>query len=553
MSPAVSGIAPTASRPRSWYERWDLRLWIPVSLAFMVFSALQVLREGKPLGFDLENYEFSGGFGAVHGFGNPTALVGLLQTYQDAEINALYYVMIDHLSARTAVIAVTLLQSLSLTAIAIVTRIALARLGVSHRLSVITGVLAGLAAGLCPIYLDELGSSNSDALLILPIVVSTALLARALVSAGSRPGYRAAVAGGALLGLAVDLKWTLFVYAGGLYLGYFAGLAFSGGWRGRGRRRTVVSAFLPVSATVGAAALTYAPLGILLWRRYRNPAFPYFNGVFPSVYVRPGNFRDRRYVATSLSDLWRDFTALVYSPHGEHLIGSVGARSPLLFAALITVMASWCYELAIRRRPLAVFLTTSYLSVFVLWAFAFGIYRYLAAEESVAAAVIAVCLADVLRYRAIVLVTEALLVAGCLLTSVYPTLGRAGFAGSYFGLSRGEFSGLAHSGVVIAGDPALGFVEPYLPAGVWVVRTGGNLEGLMTPLWWDHVAQQVRATRRPWVVIYQEAFRGEAVTQLEQAGLSGHISRCHSLPSAAGTLRVCQAGRVPRQVARALG
>ena len=547
----VDGLPRTVVEPPApeGRRRWPgLLLAAGICVAFVALSAvLSVTRSGnlgKPVTFDFGNYEYYSGFGALHGFRGPMALPGQWETYLDAQLNSIYYLLIIHLSPRRAVYSIAFLQSLCASVLAIcVWRGVQAATG-RRMAAVFAGLVAGAGAFLSPIFRVELGETSSDVLLPLLLFAAAALLYRIVSAPG--PGRRAfayAALAGVLLGLASELKFTEAAFSVAILLAFGVALLLA---RSRAawtyRRCAALVAAVAVPAVVVAVAL-YLPMGLMLWHRYHDPLFPFYNGLFHSPDLRPGDF-SIGYAAKSPAGLFEHLRGLLGGKNLQNGFYGTPEKSPVLFFGLVIVAVMLVVDLVRRDKPQAIFLEISFLAGFVLWAVVLGFYRYLAPLEMSAAAVVVMLVALHRVPREALFAGIACAVVLSPLYSVMPPLGTRGeFGPTYLEVTPKAFRDLSGAGVVLASGGPLGFLTPDLPANTEIVRAGGQLELAMSKTWWRRVAYTVQHSHRTWWVVYASVFRpppGKAVPEaLRQLGFPGSYHSCHIVKNAVAYLHAC--------------
>jgi hypothetical protein len=537
----------TTEHPPGRYDGWRFTLgaFVVVEMLAGVLSVVRAVIGGMPETFDLGNYEYYSGFAALHGWRSPIALPGLLQTYLDPQLNTIYYLLISHLHARPAVAAIALLQSLPVSLVAILVWKLARRAGGSPVASAIAGFLAGTGAIFAPIYGSELGETSSDALLALPLVAAVALLYRCVAVPGTRrAGWRDSAIAGLLLGIAGALKFTTAPFAVAILVGFFLALLVGRSRPGWDLRRCLLLGTLPAAAALVSAAAIYLPTALLLWHRYHDPVFPYFNSIFHSADLLPGSYRDQRWTArTPMSFLLHYTRLLVGGDNYRNGTSQWPVRSPVMFFGIAASAVALVAELVRRHHPEALFLELSLVGGFALSEAVFGIYRYLAPIEMSAAAVV-ISLIFIYRRRPASLVPLlTVLAVGLAMGSLFalqPKLGATeGFGPSYFDVPPRAFSHQARAGVVIAGPGPLGYLVPYIPASTELVRTGGNLDEVMSDAWWAHVADVVRASGVRWWVVYQTGTVKKIPAALRQIGFSGAFRGCRPILTRMAQLTVC--------------
>ena len=417
--------------------------------------------------------------------------------------------------------------------------------------AIFAGAVAGAAAFVAPLHVLETGETSSDVLLASLLFAAAALLYGILMAAETSRGlyFRAAIAG-VLLGLAGELKATEAAFCVSIFVGFFVALLFARRRTGWPLRRGLMLCLTVALPAVVVGVALYLPEAILLWHRYRDPVFPFLNGIFKSPYLKTGSFNPG-YAAHSATSLWHHFTRLFV---GGQVAGNrngmylEGLRSPALFFTIPLVLVALVVDLVKRDKPQAMFLEISFLGGFVLWAWLFGFYRYLAPLEMAAGAVVIMLVFIHRLYRPAVLLVIAAALAVAVHFSLYTPIGaREAFGtSSYFGVSAGQFRDLSGDGVVFAGDGSLAFLVPVLPSNVELVHAGGgSLDEVMSRAWWVHVKAVLRQNPRSrWVVFYGGS-DGYLKRELRLIGFSGKYNSCHAVSTAeADVLPVneCQVG-----------
>jgi Glycosyltransferase family 87 len=229
---------------------------------------------------------------------------------------------------------------------------------------------------------------------------------------------------GALLGVAVGLKYTAAIFAPGLGL---IALCIAV------RRKRLAG----LIAFVGASALAFLLVAghhlATLWHSFGNPVFPLFNTIFDSPYFDAVSMQDTRFAA-------RDLGRLIGYPFfwmktNVYLVSELPLRDWRGGIAYVATAAGLLLHLAklLRsesRRPhtvaetqglglVAAFVAVSY----VAWAAAFGIYRYAVALEMLTgvltmASLISICRRSLSRAGAALVVSTVVMA-----TTVYPDWG----------------------------------------------------------------------------------------------------------------------------------
>jgi hypothetical protein len=380
-------------------------------------------------------------------------------------------------------------------------------------------------------------------ILSLLLFAAAALLYRVVEApAEGSASYRDAALAGVLLGLAGELKFTEAAFSAAIFVAFCVAVTLARSRAGCSYGRCLgLAATVLVPAVVVAGAL-YLPMGLMLWHRYRDPVFPFFNGIFHSPDLRAGDF-SIGYAAHTPAGLWSHFTALLGAD--KHSIYNSPVESPILFFSLVFVAGMLVFDLVKKDKPQAVFIEVSLLLSFLLWAVLLGFYRYLAPVEMAAAAAVVMLVALHRLRRLALLVILACAVAFSPLYSKTSVLGAQRRLGNtYFTFSPNAFKELRGAGVVLAGGGPLGFLVPHLPASTEVVRGGGQLELTMSTAWWRHVADVVQHSHRTWWVVFALVSRPLPARvippALRQLGFPGLYQSCHDIKNGIVNVRICR-------------
>jgi len=194
-----------------------------------------------------------------------------------------------------------------------------------------------------------------------------------------------------------------------------------------------------------AFAATAGPWMLLLWQRYANPLFPYFNDVFRSPWADPVSFSATRFGPQSAAE-WLAFPFVLL----VRLEGYVSepafrdARPALLYVLALTALA---VAIARRTRPRVPgaaatagsaaawrFVAAFFVVSFVAWAALYRIWRYLVPLELLAGALIAGLIVRMAPPKRTVLALAAAFVLVAV-TAKFPTWWRQRFDGPFLAVT----------------------------------------------------------------------------------------------------------------------
>jgi len=311
-----------------------------------------------------------------------------------------------------------------------------------------------------PIFLHQLGGSQGDSLLSLPVLAALLITLQEQRRTGASEALRSGLLSGVLLGTAMAMKLTVAIYVVGLVPAALLMLGGSKRWK------------WTLGCALGGAigvALAGGPWFAWLWHAWENPLFPYFNDLFGSSWVGSRQFRDLRYLPQTLSQellypwYWTMDPLRVWEFRFRDL------RLPLLYS--LAALLPWLF-LRTRRWTPALALCWLFAALsYLVWLELFAIYRYLAVLEMLAPLLIFATLVSLFRWRHMAVATLALLLLSQALVKYDRSPGNWAFQAQV----ATALSGLpANAQVLITGFEPVAYAALWLPDGVPMVRIRAN-------------------------------------------------------------------------------
>jgi hypothetical protein len=353
--------------------------------AAIVATLVFAFRRGQDVNWDQLNYHLSIPFLLLHGtFWDSIAPAGI-QSYLNPLVLVPQYIVIRLLPPLAAVTTIDVAQAM---AFVVAGRICLRIAGPDP----IEGGYASAFLGfvLCvasPMALSEAGTTIVDLITALPVLTAYLLL---LTRDDASAPRHACLAAGLLLGVAAGLKLTNMTFVIGAPAFFLAGPAPL-------RRRVAGATQLMLGAVAGFLIIA-GWWHFMLWRRFHNPTFPYFNNIFRSPDYPPVAQRDERYVPHSP---WAMLSYPYYwlvggtttpgrmSPASE--TDPKDARFAFVLAGALAVSAIAVFRrkrrLALLGRPETGLLLACAVD-YPVWLYAFGIHRYMIPLEIMCGAVV---------------------------------------------------------------------------------------------------------------------------------------------------------------------
>ena len=227
--------------------------------------------------------------------------------------------------------------------------------------------------------------------------------------------------------------------------------------------------------------ISYSYWAIYLFRRYKNPFFPYFNKLFHSPFFPSQNFLGPSFQPHGLvQTVFYPF----YFMKSQHLVSEELFRDPrlgILYILLVVLVIYLILSHFVQQIPkpkitkesvvLLLFIIVSY----ILWEKIYSYYRYLEVIEFLSLLAIITIVCSVIRSTRLA-VLLSLLIALLIMFMTSPMhFGRITWQSSWFGVKLPANYIRADSVVLMAGNEPQSFLIPFFPSGVDFIRTQGNI------------------------------------------------------------------------------
>ena len=332
----------------------------------------------------------------------------------------------------------------------------------------VPAIVATITIGVtAPMSVSLIGTTMNDWYVAAFVMSAVWLLVR--VPGGERPSAGALLAAGALVGAGAGLKLTGSIYCVGLIGGL---LAAGASWPRRAR-----AALIAGGAIVAAFAVTGGPWLWLMFDRYGNPLFPYFNDVFRSPWADPVNFSATRFGPTSAPE-WLAFPfILLWKLEGFVAEPEFRDARPALLYVLAIVSVAVALGRRFVQHPFAQHLPRAqpasgapaawrfiggfFVGSFLAWAFLYRIFRYLVPLEMLAAMLLVFLLVRLIPRKRITLALAAA-VLFVIVTSKFPTWWRQPFQDHFLTVEMPAV--MPDALVLLVSAEPMSYVLPSFPA-----------------------------------------------------------------------------------------
>ena len=479
---------------------------------FIAVAGMVSLALGIDANWDLKNYHYYNPWALLHGRWQLDSAPAFIQTFHNPLPDLPFYALVvSGLPASLIEFALGVPVGVGAYFFFRIVRDLVGDLHIEHEGWALAAIcVVAFTGSAC---LSTAGTTTNDWLVAAFVLPALFLLLRATRS-------RNIAIAGLLLGVAVGLKLTAAPYAvAGIVLA-LAGLSREGN---RYRAPLLLAAF----AFVGFA-LAYGYWASVLYARFDNPLFPYFNQIFRSEYWDPVNTIDERFRPRTLS-AWLTWPFRL--AERNRLMTEVDMREPRL-AALTLVALSLAIIVAIdavrtrrsaaavvrERMPPSVRRVAIYTgAAYVCWLATSAVYRYTVPAELLASLLLVVGLHAVLsgaKYRSVLVGVACVTIVA---QTLVPNWGRVrAHNGPYFDVRVPLATGDA---MVLTTESPLAYLVPFMPPGARLMRLMGPYQDRPFP----HRTQQqmhaqVAAHHGPLLVLRWS----DTVDRNEEAMLAGY-------------------------------
>jgi hypothetical protein len=493
---------------------------------------VSVLWLGQDMSWDLRNYHFYNPFAFLTGRMGYDIAVSHVATYYNPLMYLPFYYAVISLSPKAVGFVLGFIPGFNVFFLYGIARRVI-DLGSPAKTAWFC-LATALVGMLGTINLAEIGTSFGDNVLSLPVLAAVWLIVRFRnrLCASVRSGWPVAAAAGLLAGSALGLKLPFAIYCVGLCAACF-GLPAPFG-------RRFALAFIFGLGVLAGTALTGGFWLLEMWERFRNPFFPYFNEFFKSPWGAIGDYRDVRFIPTTLA-MWLLFPFWFNVDPTQ--VGEVGFRDlrfPVLYLLLLAWLACAAWRRLIRPRaaelrddassPMKPFFVIFMAVAFILWMKMFAVYRYAVVCEFLVPLTIFLVLGGLFRDPRRQL-RAALVCFVFLVVTLDPGhWGRRPWTSDYFDVHLPEIAEPRNTIVLVTGHDPMAYMIPFFPPQVRFLRIQGFVTGpsptlnetdrLMMKILSDHTG--------PVLILFRVYEEWHALNALEFYGLELDRSSCRS-------------------------
>jgi len=440
--------------PNNWVPR--AKPWLAATVA-IVLAGIASIALRQDSNWDLQNYHLYNAWAFVHDRFGVDWAPAQLQSFYSPFLDLPFYAMLAaDVPPRVIAFALAIPTGIAWYFFARIVATLFAKTPIGVRGPAIVAAIAiGVTA---PMSVSLIGLTMNDWYVAAFVMAAVWLVVR---NGGAGPlSTQTLLAAGALVGAGAGLKLTGSIYCVGLIGGL---LAAGGAWHGRVRAALIAGIAIAVTF-----AVTAGPWMWLMYERYGNPLFPYFNDVFRSPWADPVSYSATRFGPSSPLE-WLVFPFMLLWNLQDYVSEAEfrDARPALLYGLALLSIA---LAMRSRHQPATVtignpaawrFIGAFFVTSFVAWALLYRVFRYLVPLELLAGALIVFLLAR-LAPRKRVPVALAATILLVIVTAKFPTWWRQKFEEHFLTV---EMPAVKPDALVllVAAEP-MSYVLPSFPA-----------------------------------------------------------------------------------------
>jgi len=459
---AAMKIEKLYSLPRFCWEA-ALRMWSKGSVILFVAVAMAFsLSIGADVNWDLQNYHFYAPYALTNWRYDLDLVPAGLQSYFNPLLDLPYYFTVRYAGIAPAAMLLAAFYGVFAWLVwRLNSRLfALEPFAAWHSSSKLRLLLPlfATALGVTGVAgVSQIGTTFNEVQTAALLLAGLVAVVRAWSDEG--PSRSGALAAGVLFGAAAALKLTAATFAPALVL---ASLATAPSYRG------IQAAIWICIGWCATFALLFGWWGAVLYSLFENPVFPFYNAIFRSPWFPPVNFRDMRFLPTSMGE-WVTYPfSWAFRPSTN--VSEMPMADPRLAISLVALLVLVVLRCAGLRLPRpAMFVVTFFALSYIIWLVQFSILRYAMPLEALGGTVVVMAAALLTRSPAArgSWLPAIGLAAGFVITvqlTQYPSWGRTDFSRRFHSVDSATV--VDGSLIVVQGQP-LGFVIPFV--------TGKNL------------------------------------------------------------------------------
>ncbi len=468
------------------------------------------VRLGQCIDYDLLNYHYYNAYSFLNHRLNFDYGLANIQGYFNPLPDLPLYFLITHVKPLWAGFIMGAFHGIIFWVVFAIAYHILSELKPTHRL--VLSVAAAATGFLGPVNISETGACMNDNTVGIFALLSVLFTLKSIPPEDAPAPLKKnmLIYSGVFMGVAGGLKLTALVYAVGAFLAF---IVFSFGWKEKIKALALWTAAAAAGFILVAGYWTF-----VIWRKFQNPFFPYFNKIFHSPYCKAYNFRDLRFFPKVLSK-W------LFLPF-YFLNGAAGTsersfrdmRLALVFVFGAAALVFYAYRMFAGKPgrmngPAAIgndrrYLLGFFVFSYVVWEKMFCIYRYAVPVEVISPVILTILVFFLFRREKVRVYLLLALFAAAVFFAQPPNWGRVAWSDSFFNVRVPEIKNPDNTIIIMPFQPREipSYLAPFFPKGVrflrlesWLTKPGdgSKLQEEMTKILNNHSGPEYLLTRDP--------------------------------------------------------
>ena len=513
-----------------------------IIIASLFFFAFLSIKKGEDINWDLVNYHYYTGYSFWSGSWKRDMMPAGLQSYLEPLYNIFIYLLIhSSVPPKGVIFILGFLDGFVFVFLFLISGYCLPIMREWPYFKIFLQIIIAASGVYAPDFLSELGNTMGDVLTGILILVAICIIVRG----GEATTIPQWIISGTLVGMSVGLKLTNGVYV----LGIFLALLFSSGSSGEIFKKNFLRSISFLSGNTLGLLLTGGYWYWILYKRFANPIFPYYNSLFRSPFAFAVDSHDVTYFPKNLWE-WI-FWPFYFDP--RHNVSDFGIENHSFMVVYILVclyiLKTVYYRIQslknVNLHPTTYFLWKErfllffFIFSFVIWEYTFSCYRYLAVLEGIAPLLIFILIYRFFRNRSLnisFLIFFVFLVVN-IKNLHYVEWGKAAFGKSYFGAEDVRKFIPPKGGFVFVGAKPIAFLIPFFPNSYSFIYLFDPTEGFASPLWFRTIKNLVKISKSQFYLltdkkgVFSKSSLGDNLDALKKYGFFVDKKLCVNLKS----------------------
>jgi hypothetical protein len=465
---------------------------------------------GEDINWDLKNYHFYNPYAFLNDKLSFDYAPAMIQTYNNPLVDFFNYWLIQNFKPIQVGFIIGAMQGLNLFILYLIIKKMFAHYPVVFKeiLIVAACIMGFYAAG----NMSEIGTTFGDNIVSLFVLFPLFLLINHIIDNYKEKiidiNFSVLIFAGLIMGMGVGIKLTIAIYPIAFVLA-MAVLA-KNFWK-----------YIQMSFTFSLSVFAGFILSIgywmlILWDKFQNPLFPYFNKFFKSPYYSFANFTDKRFLPDDiLQTLFYPFYFTRLQNYTSEFFFK-DKHLTLCYIMIICFIVFVVYKFIrgkknqgntlVQENPnlrISLFIISFYVLSYIFWQSLFSIYRYIVVLEFLSPLLVFVILDTFSISKKFAVVIFVIISYISYSSVVTMDWGRLPWTDSYFGVEVPKVKNLEKSNIIIGGHEPIAYIVPFFPKTTRFLRVEGNMSNLRdTTKFQEEIKYHIDHAQSNYILLY---------------------------------------------------